>query len=81
MRLIRDKETDRFKGFAYVEFTSMESLLEALDLDRVVSSVRSSFSIRPYSLYRLEPCASSGIWRALAESGCRSRSERWCWFP
>ncbi|CAF4832561.1 unnamed protein product, partial [Rotaria magnacalcarata] len=33
VRLVRDRQTDRFRGFAYVDFEDEESLRRAIDLD------------------------------------------------
>lgn len=33
IRLIKDRETDQFKGFCYVEFGTLEDLIAAIDLD------------------------------------------------
>lgn len=33
VRLVKDRETDQFKGFCYVEFETLEDLQQAMSLD------------------------------------------------
>ncbi|KAK6024803.1 hypothetical protein OSTOST_09321 [Ostertagia ostertagi] len=39
IRMVRDRETDKFKGFAYVEFNSAEDLEKVLEWNGVVIQI------------------------------------------
>ena len=45
IRLVKDKETDRFKGFCYVEFEDLSDLLSALEMDGTIQVERSLIKI------------------------------------
>ena len=45
VRLVKDKETDRFKGFCYVEFNDLADLVSALEMDGTIQVERSLIKI------------------------------------
>ncbi|CAF4866149.1 unnamed protein product, partial [Rotaria socialis] len=50
VRLVRDRQTDRFRGFAYVDFEDEESLRRAIDLDGTFINdrpIRIDVAVRP----------------------------------
>lgn len=49
VRLVKDKETDAFKGFCYVEFETLEELEEAISLDG-----RIQLDSNPQALLRID---------------------------
>lgn len=57
VRLVRDRQTDRFRGFAYVDFDDAESLRSAIALDGTCvndRSIRIDVAVRPLGATRNE---------------------------
>lgn len=46
VRLVKDKETDAFKGFGYVEFETLDHLQKALSMDGMITLDESSHPLR-----------------------------------
>lgn len=46
VRLVKDKETDQFKGFCYVEFETQKQLGEAVSLDGRIMLDNNPHSLR-----------------------------------
>lgn len=46
VRLVKDRETDQFKGYCYVEFETLEDLKEALNLDGQIILDNASEALR-----------------------------------
>ncbi|CAF1018818.1 unnamed protein product [Adineta steineri] len=57
VRLVRDRQTDRFRGFAYVDFDDAESLRRAIELDGTCindRSIRIDVAARPLGAIKSE---------------------------
>ncbi|CAF0876301.1 unnamed protein product [Adineta ricciae] len=57
VRLVRDRQTDRFRGFAYVDFEDADSLRRAIDLDGTCINdrpIRIDVAVRPLGATKSE---------------------------
>lgn len=46
VRLVKDRETDHFKGYCYVEFEDLDDLKAALELDSLIELDKSQETLR-----------------------------------